>query len=128
LENGAFAEKSKNLIGGKGYDLVIVATGSPKAFTEGIKCMRKSGRLLLFGVPHKGANHSLDLASLLLDELTITSSYATAEKELQIAIRLLEDRKINVQKFVTARYPLKKIEDAMASARSENQVKVLVCG
>ncbi len=127
-ENGAFSEKSKNLIGGKGYDLVVVATGSPKAFTEGIKCLRKSGRLLLFGVPHKGATHSLDLASLLLDELTITSSYATSEKELQTAIRLLEERKINVQKFVTGKYPLEEIEEAMTSARSDNQVKVLVCG
>ena len=127
-ENGAFAEKSKSLIDGQGYDLVIVATGSPKAFTEGVKCLRKSGRLLLFGVPHKGATHSLDLASLLLDELTITSSYATAEKELQTAIRLLEDQKINVRKFVTAKYPLEKIDEAMTSARSENQVKVLVCG
>jgi len=127
-ESGGFAEKSKSLIDGQGYDLVIVATGSPKAFTEGVKCLRKSGRLLLFGVPHKGATHSLDLASLLLDELTITSSYATAEKELQTAIRLLEDQKINVRKFVTAKYPLEKIDEAMTSARSENQVKVLVCG
>ncbi len=127
-EDGAFSEKSKSLIGGKGYDLVIVATGSQKAFTEAVKCLRKSGRLLLFGVPHKGATHTLDLANLLLDELTITSSYATSEKELQTAIQLLEDRKINVQKFVTARYPLEKIDEAMSSARSENQVKVLVCG
>jgi L-iditol 2-dehydrogenase len=126
--NGAFSEKSKGLIGGMGYDLVIVATGSQKAFTEAIKCLRKSGRLLLFGVPHKGATHALDLASLLLDELTITSSYATSEKELQAAIQLLEDRKINVNKFVTARYPLEKIDEAMVSARSDNQVKVLVCG
>jgi L-iditol 2-dehydrogenase len=126
-EGGSFSEQSKKVIGGKGYDLVVVATGSQKAFTEAIKCLRKSGRLLLFGVPHKGATHVLDLASLLLDELTITSSYATSEKELQHAIKLLESRKINVNKFVTARYPLEKIEEAMSSARSENQVKVLVC-
>ena len=127
-ENGAFSEKSKNMIAGRGYDLVVVATGSPKAFTEAMRCLRKSGHLLLFGVPHKGATHALDLANLLLDELTITSSYATSEKELQMAINLLEKRKINVDKFVTARFPLERIDEAMSSARSENQVKVLVCG
>jgi L-iditol 2-dehydrogenase len=109
-----------------GYDLVIVATGSQKAFTEAIRCVRKSGSLLLFGVPHRGAAHNLDLARLLLDELTITSSYATSETELRQAIDLLEGRKINVSKFVTARYPLEKIDIAMESARSENQVKIIV--
>jgi len=125
-ENGAFYENSLKLSGPMGYDLVIVATGSQKAFTEAIRCVRKSGSLLLFGVPHRGAAHNLDLARLLLDELTITSSYATSETELRQAIDLLEGRKINVSKFVTARYPLEKIDIAMESARSENQVKIIV--
>jgi L-iditol 2-dehydrogenase len=128
IENGAFAESSRNLVGPLGYDLVIVATGSEKAFGESIKCVRKSGTLLLFGVPHKGATHSLDLAKLLLDELTITSSYATSESELQQAIDLLENRKINVKKFITSTYPLERVDEAMSAARSENQVKVLVTG
>jgi len=126
VEGGLFSERAKKEVGGLGYDLVIVATGSQKAFTESIKCVRKSGRLLLFGVPHKGATHSLDLASLLLDELTITSSYATSETELKHAINLLQKKKIDVKKFVTARYPLDKIDEAMTSARAENQVKVLI--
>jgi len=127
-EGGSFSEKSKKALGISGFDLVIVATGSEKAFTESVKCVRKSGRLLLFGVPHKGATHTLDLASLLLDELTITSSYATSETELQHAIRLLQERKIDVNKFVTSRYRLEKIDEAMTVARSENQVKVLITG
>ncbi len=128
LENGAFSESCRKLIGPLGYDLVVVATGSEKAFGEAIKCVRKSGTLLLFGVPHKGATHSLDLARLLLDELTITSSYATSETELQRAIELLEERKIDVKKFVTSTYPLEKVDEAMSAARSESQVKVLVTG
>jgi len=125
-ENGKFFETSMKLSGPLGFDLVIVATGSEKAFTEAIKCVRKSGRLLLFGVPHKGSTHTLDLARFLLDELTITSSYATSETELRQAIQLLENNRIDVSKFVTAKYPLEKIETAMDSARSENQVKIIV--
>jgi L-iditol 2-dehydrogenase len=126
VENGSFSESSKKLVGPLGYDLVVVATGSEKAFTESIKCVRKSGSLLLFGVPHKGATHSLDLARLLLDELTITSSYATSESELLKAINLLENKKIDVKKFVTSTYPLEKIDEAMSAARFDNQVKVLI--
>jgi L-iditol 2-dehydrogenase len=128
IENGAFSESCRNLVGPLGYDLVIVATGNEKAFGESIKCVRKSGTLLLFGVPHRGATHSLDLAKLLLEESTITSSYATSETELRQAIELLECRKINVRKFITSTYPLEKVDEAMSAARSENQVKVLVTG
>jgi L-iditol 2-dehydrogenase len=125
--HGTFSEESKRIIdSSEGYDLVIVATGSEKAFTESIKCVRKSGKVLLFGVPHKGASHNLDLADLLMDELTITSSFATSEKELKLAIELLEERKIDVNKFVTSRYPLEKIDEAFSAARSEKEVKVLV--
>src|SRR5579885_658046 len=40
---------------GRGFDLVIVATGAQSAFAEAAKCVAKSGTLLLFGAPHKGA-------------------------------------------------------------------------
>jgi L-iditol 2-dehydrogenase len=125
-EKGGFFDTALKASGPLGFDLVIVATGSEKAFTEAVRCVRKSGRLLLFGVPHKGATHNLDLARFLLDELTITSSYATSEAELRRAIDLLENKKIDVSKFITAKFPLAKIDTAMDSARSENQVKVIV--
>ncbi len=123
FEGGAFSEASKKIVGPTGYDLVIIATGSEKAFGESVRCVRKSGRLLQFGVPHKGATYSLDLANLMMDELTITSSYATSESELKTAIALLESKKINVKKFITSRYPLGRIEEAMLAARSSSQVK-----
>lgn len=109
-----------------GYDLAVVATGNPVAFGEALKSVRKSGSVLLFGAPHKGSSYNLDLANLFLSEISITSSYATTEAELTEAIALLESRKIEVKKFVTSSYPLDKVEEAMASARSENQVKVIV--
>lgn len=109
-----------------GFDLVLVATGSKSAFAESLKCLRKSGTLLLFGAPHKGAIHDLDLAELFLSEFTITSSYSTSEKELAQAIRLLEEGKINVRKFITSKFPLDRIEEAMATARKDDQIKTIV--
>jgi threonine dehydrogenase-like Zn-dependent dehydrogenase len=82
--------------------------------------------VLLFGAPHKGAIHALDLAHLFLDEQTITSSYSATDSELSIALRMIEEGKVNVKKFITGEFPLDKISDAMECARSTNQVKVVV--
>jgi L-iditol 2-dehydrogenase len=124
--NGGFSETAWKNTNGVGFDLAIVATGNPAAFGESMKCIRKSGRLLLFGAPHKGSTHSLDLSNFFLNELAITSSYSTTETELGQAIELLQGKKIAVRKFITSEFPLRKIEEAMSSARNETQVKVIV--
>lgn len=125
-KGGSFSVDALKQIESPGYDLVIVATGNPVAFAESIRCVRKSGVLLLFGAAHKGSTYSLDIQSMLLNELTIMSSYATTERELDEALRVLEKGEINVKKFITSSYPLERIEEAMTTARSESQVKVLV--
>lgn len=124
--DGLFSADALKQIDGRGYDLVIVATGSPAAFAESVRCVRKSGTLLLFGAPHKGSTYTLDLQSMLIKEITITGSYATTEKELDQALSLLEEGMVKVKKFVTSRFTLERIEEAMDAARSESQVKVLV--
>jgi L-iditol 2-dehydrogenase len=126
--DGAFSKMALNESDGFGFDFVIVATGSTLAFAESLRCIRKSGSLLLFGAPHKGATHNLDLSKFFLDEFTITSSYSTTEVEILQALDLLESRKINVKKFVTGKFPLERIEEAMSTARLENQIKIIVTG
>jgi L-iditol 2-dehydrogenase len=124
--NGNFSEVARRSTDGHGFDLVIVATGNPSVFGEALRSLRKSGKLLLFGAMHKGSTFPLDLQLSLLNELTLTSSYATTEDEMDTALRLLEEKKINVAKFVTGNLPLSRIDEAMTLAKSETQVKVLV--
>ncbi|HVB11582.1 MAG TPA: alcohol dehydrogenase catalytic domain-containing protein [Nitrososphaerales archaeon] len=126
--NGSFSEKARSLTNGSGFDLAIVATSSRDAFSESLRSIRKSGRLLLFGAPHKGATHNLDLDEFFLNEFAISSSYSTTEVELKHAIELLESGKIDVRKFITGRFSLEKIGEAMSSARLENQIKIIVSG
>lgn len=75
--NGNFSTEALQHTNGFGFDIAIVATGSKNAFAEGIRGIKKSGTLLLFGAPHKGSVYDLDLAELFLSEFTITSSYST---------------------------------------------------
>ncbi|MGI0090960.1 MAG: alcohol dehydrogenase catalytic domain-containing protein [Nitrososphaerales archaeon] len=124
--DGAFSEDALKETKSPGFDLVIVATGNGRAFGESLRCVRKSGKVLLFGAPLKGSSHELGLSNLFLNETTITSSYSATEVELKRAIALLEERKIDVKKFITNKFSLERIEEAMSVARSEDQVKVIV--
>lgn len=123
---GAFSETAKSQTDGIGFDLVIVATGNPSVFPESVRSLRKSGRLLLFGAMHKGSTYSLDLQSMLLNEWSLVSSYATTAAEMDLALKMLEDRRINVEKFVTSKVDLQNVDEAMQKARSEREVKVIV--
>jgi L-iditol 2-dehydrogenase len=123
---GSFAKEARELAGENGFDLVIVATGNATAFDQAVECVRKSGSFLLFGAARKGSTFSLDIQSMLLNELSMTSSYATTEREIDFALFLLESGRIDVKKFVTSEFCLNEIDKAMKAARNEGQVKVIV--
>ncbi len=117
-------ETHSNLDGG--FDLAIIATGNPQVVGETLRCLRKSGRMLIFGAPYKGSVLSLDLADFFLNEFTITSSYSASEREIETALEMMKTQKIDVRKFITARFPLQQVSEAFEAARSENHIKVLV--
>jgi L-iditol 2-dehydrogenase len=127
-QGGKFSTSALGELGphSEGFDLVIVATGNPEPFSEALRCVRKSGTVLLFGAPYKGATHSLDLAAFFLHEKTLTASYSSSDAEITEALSLLGEGKIGVKKFITSSFPFDKVSEAMTAARAENQVKVLV--
>jgi L-iditol 2-dehydrogenase len=125
-DNSFAPEAKKESPEGLGFDFVIVATANESAFAQAMQCVRKAGRMLLFGAMHKGSTFSLNLQRALLEELFLVCSYATTEKEMDQALQLLQQKMIGVEKFATGRFPLDRIEDAMNAAKSEKQVKVLI--
>lgn len=127
INGGLFSQNARSFTRLQdGFELVIVATGAPAIFDESVKCVRKSGDLLLFGAPHRGSKYNLDLSSFFLDELRILSSYSATDKEVETALRWIENGSLNVSKFITGRFGLNKIDEAFSSALLESQVKVLV--
>ena len=45
----------------RGVDIVIVATGNLKAFSQAIQLVRKGGTIVMFGVPNKGDKIEIDI-------------------------------------------------------------------
>ena len=109
-----------------GPELVVVATASTAAFEDAAKLAARGGTVLLFGAPKRGATATIDLARLFLNGTSIVTSYASSERETQIASKLLADKAILVSDLVTHRFPLAESEQAFAAAAQQQCMKALI--
>jgi L-iditol 2-dehydrogenase len=109
-----------------GPELVVVATASSAAFEDATRLAARGGTVLLFGAPKKGATATIDLARLFLNGTAVVTSYASSERETQMATKLLTDRAVSVADLVTHRFPLSQSEQAFATAGQQQCMKALI--
>ncbi len=98
----------KNITGGLGADIVVDTTGNPEALKNIIASCRTRGKI------HIKSTHGLDtpinLTDIVVRELTLyTSRCGPFDK----AIEGLKSGKINVEKLISKKIPLKDIEKAV---------------
>lgn len=117
----------KDVLSGRGADLVVVATGNQKAFTQSLKMLRKGGSIVLFGVPARSSFVNIDLSFLYANEISILSSYAATELETNQALKLLADRRLNFASLITHQFNLENSESAFRCAHDAlNAMKVVI--
>ncbi|QKR00016.1 alcohol dehydrogenase catalytic domain-containing protein [Metallosphaera tengchongensis] len=119
-------ETLKELTGGRGADVAIVASGSPQAIVSGLNSVRRGGKVLLFGVPYKGTILNYDISDLLNNEISIVSSNAADDRDTEQALKLIAERRIKVADLITHRYGLDKFQDAVNVAKQANAIKVVI--
>jgi L-iditol 2-dehydrogenase len=118
--------QAKELTGGRGPDLAIVASGSPKAIVQALGAVRKGGKVLLFGAPFKGSVLDYDISEAFNSELAILTSYGTTEKETRRALKLFGSGEIDFAPLITHRFPLADFDDAVEASMSGAAMKVLI--
>lgn len=107
-----------------GTDLYFEATGAKPVFEQVVNMAKTGARLVILGLHKLPVN--LDLANVLLRELTIVGSMAYPT-EFAGVISMLESGKVNVDPLITHRYPLSEFDTALARARdTELAIKVMV--
>lgn len=117
----------KDVLSGRGADLVVIATGNQKAFTQSLKMLRKGGSIVLFGVPARSSFVNIDLSFLYANEISILSSYAATEVETNQALKLLADRRLNFGSLITHQFNLENSESAFRCAHDAlNAMKVVI--
>jgi L-iditol 2-dehydrogenase len=111
---------------GRGSDLAIVASGNPAAIIQGLRSVRKGGRVCLFGIPPKDSVLDYDISDLYNSELQLLTSYGATETETKKALDQISSRQADFAKLVTHRFPLHLFDEAVEKATSARGMKVVV--
>jgi len=111
----------------RGVDCAVVATGNPKAIEQALQSVRKGGKILLFGAPARGTQLTFDVSRMWIREINFLSSYSASEPDMQMALDLIQQRRISPSTQITHRFPLSQISDAFHVAGiAEDAGKVIV--
>ncbi|MCD6546671.1 MAG: alcohol dehydrogenase catalytic domain-containing protein [Thermotogae bacterium] len=95
-----------------GVNLAIEAVGKVETFETAFKSLRKMGRAMIFGVPSDTAEYSIPLFPIYYKEYEIIGSYAISYESFNIAVELLNNKRINVKPLISHRFKLDEILDA----------------
>jgi len=103
------------------FDIAVECTGNPEGFAVARRALRPRGILVLKST--YAGNLSLDISSLVVDEITLIGSRCGP---FEPALKLLSENEVNVKPLIQAHYPLEAGIDGFAHAQKKGVLKVLV--
>lgn len=105
----------------RGADVVVEATGTPQGFATARQLVRPRGTIVLKSTYHGALN--VNLTMVVVDEVQLIGSRCGP---FAPAIRLLEQRLVDVDSLIQARYPLDRGLAAFERAATKGTLKVLL--
>lgn len=120
-------EQIRDLTGGNGADVVIVAVSSGTAQNNGLEIAAKAGRVNFFaGLPKSTPEASLNVNHIHYKELEISGSYSEKKSDFQAAYALLHSGRFPAEKIITHRLPLAEVTAAFPLMESGEALKVCI--
>ena len=112
---------------GRGVDLAVVAVGAGKLIETAANCVRKGGKVLMFGAPPGGELFTYEAGKLFIREVSLIPSYSTTEIETNIALKLLESKQLDLRWLISHRFKLSQASEALKmAAEGREALKVVV--
>jgi S-(hydroxymethyl)glutathione dehydrogenase/alcohol dehydrogenase len=109
----------RSLTDGRGADYVFVAAGSAAAMEQGAGLLRRGGTLVVVGMTAEGVQIRLDALEIDDNALRILGSKMGSVK-MPFDIQMLADwylkDRLKLDELISGRYPLERINEAIASA------------
>jgi S-(hydroxymethyl)glutathione dehydrogenase/alcohol dehydrogenase len=108
------------LFQGEQPDVFIDNTGRPEIIARGYRCVGQQGRVILVGVPPKGAQTEMYTLDLHFGKSITGTTGGEAEPAVDIPryLRLFERRRISLEPLITETAPLERVNALIASMRS----------
>ena len=100
---------SADALGQDAYDVVVDATGAVTVMSRTLTWVRRGGTILLFGVPPRDSQLTLDAFALFEKGVTVRSSFTSVRNSYQ-ALALLRSGQVEVAPLISHRLPLEAFE------------------
>jgi len=118
-------EKVMEMTDGKGVNMAYECTGMPEAVDQGVALLGKGGTLTLIGLFGQ-ADIPVDLNALIFIEGTFKSNFRY-RYQYPIAIKALGAGIVPLEKIVSHRFPLEKIQEALElNTKNKKEVTKIV--
>ncbi len=120
-------EKVKEITGGKGADVVIVACSSPQAQGEALGMVGVRGRVSFFGgLPRDKSRVTLDTNIIHYQEVSVFGAYSSSHQHYHRALRMVEEGRIQLKDIITHTYPLEGLKDAFKTLGEGKAIKAVI--
>jgi L-iditol 2-dehydrogenase len=118
-------QRVMELTGGRGADLVVEASGSPRAIASTVGMVRRMGRIAAVGLTGKD-DIPFPWSAAAWKVCTIIFNLSTGYTSWDRAIGLIAAKKINIARLITHVEPLQSWERAFESVESKRGLKALL--
>jgi L-iditol 2-dehydrogenase len=112
-------------LAGDGVDVAFETAGDDDAIATAIEMLRPAGRLVLVGIPPDDRT-SFSASAARRKGLTFLVSRRMKPSDLPRAIRLAEERRVELAPLVSERFALTEPEEAFAALRARRALKIVV--
>jgi L-iditol 2-dehydrogenase len=112
--------------GGIGADATIICIGMPHLVNDAFGITRKGGRVNIFAGLAGTGWAEVEANLIHYKELEVTGTSDSRRRDYEVALRLIESGRIDVESMVTHRFSLAAVEEALDAAASGEGVKVAV--
>lgn len=108
-------------------DVVILCTSAVAAIDQAWQCVDKGGIIVFFAVPHPDVKITIPLNDFWTRETKILTSYYCGPPDIEAAINLIENKKIEVNDMITGRFPLQDIAEGFRTVMAgKESLKIII--
>ncbi len=113
--------------GGAGPDVVITTCGSVEVHEQAVEMVAQRGVVNLFGGLPKGSRPLSVLSNTIhYKECFVTGSHGSTPRQHELAVSLIARRQVRVAPLITHRFPLDRINEALAVMEGRQGMKILL--
>jgi L-iditol 2-dehydrogenase len=115
-----------DLTNGANADVVIEATGNPRAYEQAFSMVGRGGRVIYFGGVPSGSVIELDPNKIHYQEVEVTGAANPKPVHVEMALELLASGKIDVDPLITHRMKALDLKEAMEFAVTGEPIKIML--